>query len=82
MYIEALGPIRHDEERYQSGDIFEIDAKQAATLITDGVAKKSDAKSFKASKPLKDSDDNSLAEGAEGGDKQNEAGKDESAGTE
>ena len=42
MYLKVLSPLRHDGERYKSGDVVEMDGKQAAVLIADGIAEKTD----------------------------------------
>lgn len=42
MYLKVLSPLRHDGKRYQPGDVLEMDNKQAAVLIVDGIAEKTD----------------------------------------
>lgn len=55
MYLKVLSPLRHDGKRYQPGDVLEMDNKQAAALIVDGIAEKTD-KPKTVKEPLKPSE--------------------------
>jgi hypothetical protein len=52
MYLKILSPTLHNGERLNPGDIVEMDNKQAAILIADGIAEKT-AKPVPVKEPAK-----------------------------
>lgn len=92
MFVKVLGPLRHDGERYKAGDVVELDAKQAAILIADGIAEKTakPAKSTKVDKSEQSTgdisdtsaDQTSSSNDQEPTDDKQESGNDEATGAE
>ncbi len=67
MYLKILSPLRHSGEHYKPGDVVEMDGKQAAILIADGIAEKTakpmSAKPTKPSKAEEPSSDSAASSG-------------------
>ena len=55
MHLKVLSPLRHSGEHYKPGDVVEMDGEQAAILIADCIAEKTD-KPKTVKEPLKPSE--------------------------